>query len=304
MSRDVDARARRRSFVERVEARFLCPCCRFVFATPTRFPCGNAHAFCFACAEAWFDACASRGLARADAPCPMCRATARASGTRETPDDATADAMRATTAACDCGAIVALTDARAHYETCEITKSQVAPRGTRARGTGRRGETRARRRGDGDDGEDGEDDAYLCTLCAAAVVRATPDARDAVRRESHAGPAMRAAIEAARDADALPDACFHDSMTAYARHVLDAHDEPDAHVPDVCAICVGLPFGDPTRVVADLYEHLRRRHGFDWTLYAPDPRADEYEVLARVVRESLADASRDVDGDDARGTVS
>ena len=139
---------------------------------------------------------------------------------------------------------------------------------------------------------------FLCTLCAAAFLRESGDLDDDAQSEAHNGTSMREAIERARLADDLPDVCYLDSMTAFADHVLADHDEPHAHSPDVCPICVSLPHGDPDRVVADLYEHLRRRHGFDWTLYAPDPRADEYEILARVMRDSLRDAAPRVNADD------
>jgi hypothetical protein len=308
----------RRSFVERVDERFLCPCCRFVFTGPTRFPCGNAHAFCLACAETWFDSSGARGVARADVPCPMCRCTARGSGRSVERDDALEAALRETRAACDCGASVVLSEASRHYETCEITRAMTAPRsGARTPSTSRRRVARDGGRGndgaassdadveiDADEIEADETDVdemysgFLCTLCAAAFLRESGDLDDDAQSEAHNGTSMREAIERARLADDLPDACYLDSMTAFADHVLADHDEPDAHSPDVCPICVSLPHGDPDRVVADLYEHLRRRHGFDWTLYAPDPRADEYEILARVMRDSLRDAAPRVNADD------
>jgi len=166
----------RRSFVERVDERFLCPCCRFVFTGPTRFPCGNAHAFCLACAETWFDSSGARGVARADVPCPMCRRTARGSGRSVERDDALEAALRETRAACDCGASVVLSEASRHYETCEITRAMTAPRsGARTPSTSRRRVAR-----DGGRGNDG-----AASSDADVEIDADEQAFDAFSRPLH-----------------------------------------------------------------------------------------------------------------------
>jgi len=38
--------------------------------------------------------------------------------------------------------------------------------------------------------------------------------------------------------------------------------------------------------VEDFYDHIIRRHGFDWTVYMPDLDRDEEEVLHEVLRAS------------------
>ena len=68
-------------------------------------------------------------------------------------------------------------------------------------------------------------------------------------------------------------------------HVLDDHDHGDT-IRAVCPICASFPHGDPNYHVEDFYDHIIRRHGFDWTVYMPDLDRDEEEVLHEVLRAS------------------
>jgi len=68
-------------------------------------------------------------------------------------------------------------------------------------------------------------------------------------------------------------------------HVLDDHDHDDT-IRAVCPICASFPHGDPNYHVEDFYDHIIRRHGFDWTVYMPDLDRDEEEVLHEVLRAS------------------
>lgn len=68
-------------------------------------------------------------------------------------------------------------------------------------------------------------------------------------------------------------------------HVLEDH-EPADTIQAVCPICASLPHGDPNYQVQDFYDHVVRRHGFDWTLYMPDLDRGEEEVLQEVLRAS------------------
>ena len=242
---------------------------------------------------------AAPGRRRADVPCPLCRRTAGASGGTMRADDVLERRLRETSAACGCGARVRLCEAAAHYGTCELTRGMPEPRAEFLM-------MRRRVRREVDDGlevdseaasENGVDvgDEYVCLICAADYVReylggALEYDEDEDEEEPYNSDALLARVEEIMREDALPDECYFDGMTNFAQHIIDDHDSQEGHMSAVCPICASMPYGDPTRRVMDLHDHMTRRHSFDWTLYMPDTSASEYEVLAQAMRESLVSA--------------
>lgn len=284
------------SFAERADPSLVCAICRFVLAAPVVWPCG-AHSFCFACAEAWMDT--APGRRRVDVPCPLCRRTASASGGAMRADEVLERRLRETLAACGCGAAVRLSEAAAHYGTCELTRNLPEPRAEflmirrrvrREEDDELEAESEAATENDADIG-----DEYVCLICAADYVRdylggPLEGDEDEDEEEPYNSDAFIARVEEIMREDALPDECYFDDMTSFAQHVIDDHDTQEGHMSAVCPICASMPHGDPTRRVMDLYDHMTRRHSFDWTLYMPDTSASEYEVLAQAMRESLVSA--------------
>ena len=281
-----------RCFVDDVQDDFLCAICRLVLRHPVRFAC-DAHAFCHACALAW---CERQGARRAS--CPMCRARASDRAEQTHACARTRRAMERVTMTCGCGVEVNLwRDAAGHYARCALAPTEVGG-GTRdanerrswnaswasserARdGNDERGGARwrgGRRRGGGDDDDDDDDDddpLYLCPHCEEEY--ASAEGRDADDDDSSSD---------------LPDALYFRGMRAFSEHVMFAHRDEAYPRPAVCPMCSALPSGDPTMMVNDLFDHVTRRHAFDWTLYMPNLHtADEYEVVAEILRISREEA--------------
>ena len=286
-----------RSFVDDVDASLTCAVCRMPYASPVIFPCGNGHVFCLECVESW--TLASRARRRADVACPMCRRSARESVAVMRLDEDTAARLRATWVGCGCGARVRLDAAATHHARCELTRALVRPRRgietmvRRLGGGGARAGSDAGTLGDSDDDDEvglGDGDGeYACLMCVAKYARTFYD-RDDLQGEPYDGDVLYHLVNAMMDD--LPDdgTIFHDGMTNFANHILETHDDEEGHGSAVCPICASLPHGDPTLRVHDLYDHISRRHSFDWTLYMPDISASEYETLAFAMRESLVSA--------------
>ena len=131
---------------------------------------------------------------------------------------------------------------------------------------------------DDDDDDDDDDPLYLCPHCEEDYIRdAGVDVADG---EDY-------------DSIILPDTCFFRGMREFSEHVVFEHNYGPRSRPAVCPMCAALPHGDASMLVRDLYDHVCRRHAFDWSLYMPDiHHVNEYDVIAETIRISREEAER------------
>ena len=270
-----------RWFLDAVPEHLLCPICRQTLREPTRFACGK-HTFCAGCVVQWEDASASRARRR-DVPCPMCRVSARDSGLSNSVDETKIRMLRCTVIACGCGREVNLLNDAGTHE-CGMSSGTLGTAFGSSGGGSARVDAHvvddAVHDADTDtDTDDDDDPLYLCPHCEEDYIRdAGVDVADG---------------EDDYDSNILPETCFFRGMREFSEHVMFAHnDDPHAR-PAVCPMCAALPHGDASMLVLDLYDHVSRRHAFDWSLYMPDiHHVNEYDVIAETIRISREEAER------------